>query len=187
MAKPERYQMAFDFRPQPGLSSVRYALSGEWQGMTQQEDGAGRFTRVVKEEVVVCTPAEAAEHLLTHVYAPFEHCNQEELWVLLMNRKQRITHEVMVYRGMVNRIHVRIAELFKDAVRVNAPAILLSHCHPSGDSRPSEEDQQVNELAIQAGNLLGIEVVDHVLIGDDCWFSMRQAGVGGFPLLSRPA
>jgi DNA repair protein RadC len=180
MAKPERYQMAFDFRPQPGLSSVRYALSGEWQGMTQQEDGAGRFTRVVNEEIVVRTPVEAAEHLLAHVYAPFENCDQEECWVLIMNNKYRITHEVMVYRGTVHRIHVRLAELFKAAVRVNAPAILLSHSHPSGSVEPSLEDQRLNELALQAGELLGVAVVDHLIVGDQVWLSMREQKIGGF-------
>jgi len=180
MTKPERYQMGFDFRPQSGLSTVRYELASQWEGLTQQEDTAGRFTRVVNEAIVVRTPADAAAHLLTHVYAPFAAFPQEEFWVLLLNNKYRLTHEAMVYRGTVSCIHVRPAELFQAAVRVNTPAILLSHCHPSGDPTPSPEDLAVNALMDQAGEILGIEIVDHLVIGNQCWLSMREQKIGGF-------
>jgi DNA repair protein RadC len=97
---------------------------------------------------------------------------------LLLNTKNRITHEALVYRGTVNSIYIRPAELFKEAVRVNAPALLLSHVHPSGDPTPSPEDVRVTELSVQAGKLLGIDVLDHLIIGNDVWFSLKESGFG---------
>ena len=74
---------------------------------------------------------------MTRIFSPFSTFDQEELWVLLMNRKSRITHDVMLYRGTLFTSLVRMGELYKEAVRLNAPMILLSHCHPSGDPTPS--------------------------------------------------
>ena len=80
-----------------------------------------------------------AQYLLTKAYVPFEDFGQEEMWVLLLDSKHQITHEVMVYRGQVGQISIRGAELLQEAVRVNAPALILSHCHPSTDPTPSPE------------------------------------------------
>jgi DNA repair protein RadC len=127
--------MGFDFVRRP--STVRYDLTPlAWPGADGPE-GISRFTRVVREEVAVRTPSDAAYHLLKHVYTPFDALDQEEAWSLLLNTKNNITHETMIYRGTVNSIHIRLAEVFKEAVRFNAPSIVLSHVHPSGSVDPS--------------------------------------------------
>ena len=128
--------------------------------MEQQPDGAGRFVRQLREEVVVRSPSDAAHHLLEHVFAPIDAFDQEELWVVLLNTRKRITHEALVYRGTVNTIYVRPAELFKEAVRANAPGLLLT------------------QDAYQAGQLLGIEVLDHIIVGRENWVSLRERGLG---------
>jgi len=83
-----------------------------------------------------------------------------------------------VYRGTVNSINVRPAELFKEAVRVNAPALILSHVHPSGSTEPSPQDIRVTEEAIAAGKLLGIEVLDHIIVGKESWLSLKEKRLG---------
>ena len=88
------------------------------------------------EEIIVRTPSDAAYHFMNRIYVPFEQFDQEELWTLLLNTKNRITHDVMVYRGTLNSAHVRLAELFKEAVRNNSASMVISHCHPSGDPTP---------------------------------------------------
>jgi len=80
----------------------------------------------------------------------------------------------MVYRGAVNTINVREAELLKEAVRVNAPALVLSHCHPSGDATPSPEDVHVTSLTNKAASVLGITLVDHLIVGKDSWVSLKE-------------
>ncbi len=161
MARSERdnpYQLPFDFGAQP------LELS--------------QHVRILKEPHVLRTPADAAEYLMTQVYFPFEQFKQEHLYVLLLNQKQRITHDVLVYIGTVNSINVRIAELFREAVKQNAPSIILSHSHPSGSPEPSPEDLRISELAAEAGALLQIHLLDHIIVGDQVWFSFQEHGIG---------
>jgi DNA repair protein RadC len=136
--------------------------------------------RVLSEPYIVRQPADAAHYLLNQVYIPFEQFKQEQLFVLLLDNRNLITHDVMVYKGTVNSIYVRAAELFMEAVKVNAPSIILSHCHPSGAIVPSPEDVRLTESAYEAGQLLDIKVLDHILVGNNQWLSLKERGLG-FP------
>lgn len=177
MPKPERYQLPFEFGRRDNQPYLWYEISVA--GSEQEGGGSSRFVRMVKEEVIVRSPVDAVQHLLNHVYTPpFEAFDQEELWCLLLNTKKRITHEVMIYRGTIDTIYIRPAELFKEAVRVNAPALLLSHIHPSGSTDPSPEDIRATHDAYQAGKLLGIDVLDHIIVGRESWISLREKGLG---------
>lgn len=108
-----------------------------------------RFVRAVREEVVVHRPADAAAHLLQQIFVPFERFDQEELWLLLLSARNRITHEVMLYRGTVDSIPIRPAEVFKEAIRVNAAGILLAHNHPSGECSPSPLIWRKSQVSIR--------------------------------------
>jgi DNA repair protein RadC len=137
-----------------------------------------RFTHEVKEDIRVHSPAIAGAYLMSHVYTPFEAFDQEEVWILLLNNKNRITHQSMVYRGTVNSANIRIAELYKPAVRLNAPGMIMSHLHPSGDITPSDEDVMVTQMAYQAGKLLQVALLDHLIVGRDQWLSLKTQGMG---------
>lgn len=178
MARPERYQLPLlvEFGGQPADDS-RLAARAAFDRLYPGPEGQSRFVRLVQEEVVIRSPADAAMHLLNRVYTPFDQFDQEELWTLLLNTKNRATHEVMVYRGTLNTIPVRLAELFKEAIRVNAASLILSHSHPSGVPLPSPEDVQLTEQAIQVGDLLGIPLLDHVVIGQNQWVSLKERGL----------
>ena len=138
----------------------------------------GRFVQEARADIQIGSPEQAAAYLQQHVYAPFDRFDQEELWVLLLNHKNWITHQVMVYRGTVNSVLIRPVELFKEAVRVNASGLILSHCHPSGDPLPSPEDILVTKQAVEVATLLGIELHDHLVIGNEKWVSMRRKRMG---------
>lgn len=103
--------------------------------------------------------------------------DQEQLRVMLLDTKNCVIRTVMVYQGSVNSAQVRVAELFRDAIRMNAPAIMLVHNHPSGDPTPSRADALVTSEAVRAGEILGIEVVDHVVIGEGRFTSLRREGM----------
>lgn len=90
---------------------------------------------------------------------------QEELRVILLDTRNRLQKVVPLYTGSLNSSSVRIGELFKEAIRQNAASIILVHNHPSGDPRPSPEDINLTRAAVQAGKLLDIEVLDHIIIG----------------------
>lgn len=137
-----------------------------------------RFVREVKESVQIIAPNIAGQYLVERVFVPFEQFDQEETWVLLLNTKNWITHDVMVYRGTVNSAIIRPAEIYKPAVRVNATAVIMAHNHPSGDATPSPEDIAVTRTIEQAGLQLGIDLLDHIVVGKDRWVSLRDKGLG---------
>lgn len=188
--RPERiYQARFDEHLQfippkevtpPGSAGLEFQPRDE--GMKPRVRDVGRFVREVKEAVQIRSPNDAAQHLLTHVYVPFEDFSQEEMWVLLLNARCRITHEVMVYRGTINTVGIRVSELFKQAVKVNAPALILSHCHPSGDADPSPEDVMMTKRVRAAAELLDMDVLDHIIVGQGVWVSLKERGLGFDPL-----
>lgn len=91
--------------------------------------------------------------------------DQEQLRVVLLDTRNRLQKMVNLYTGSLNSSTVRIGELFKEAIRHNAAAIILIHNHPSGDPSPSPEDINLTRAAVQAGKLLDIEVLDHIVIG----------------------
>jgi DNA repair protein RadC len=152
--------------------------SRERQFPQPNEDPLGRYVYQVKEDILIDSPHAAAQYLIEQVYTPFEQFDQEETWVLMLNTKNKITHKAMVYRGTINTVHVRIAELFKEAVKVNAASILLSHNHPSGTASPSPEDIEITRQVRKAAELLGITLEDHIIVGDKVWTSLRSVGLG---------
>ncbi len=104
--------------------------------------------------------------------------DQEVLRVVLLNTKNQVVRFVDVYKGSLNSSLVRISEVFKEAVRVNAAAIIVAHNHPSGDPTPSPEDGRVTEQIVAAGKLLEIEVLDHLVIGERSYVSLREKRMG---------
>ncbi len=116
---------------------------------------------------------DAAEILMPRM----AHLEQEELWVLLLNTRNRVLDVVMVYRGSLNSAQIRIGEIFKMAVRVNAAGIIVAHNHPSGDPTPSPDDVSVTRSIVEAGKLLDISVLDHLIIGKGRFVSLKERGL----------
>ncbi|MCH8065503.1 MAG: DNA repair protein RadC [Chloroflexi bacterium] len=103
--------------------------------------------------------------------------DQEHMRVLLLNTRNQVLAANDVYRGNVHTAVVRIGELFREALRHNAPAIILAHNHPSGDPQPSPDDVAMTKQVIEAGELLDVEVLDHVVISHGGFVSMKQQGL----------
>jgi DNA repair protein RadC len=102
---------------------------------------------------------------------------REELRVVLLNTKNVVLRVETVYQGNVSSSLVRVGELFRDAVRLNAAGLILVHNHPSGDPTPSPDDLHLTAEALAAGRLLDIDLLDHVVVGHDAWVSLRDRGV----------
>lgn len=103
---------------------------------------------------------------------------QEQLRVVLLNTKHHVLAVRTVYQGTVNSAHIRRSEVFRHAVRLNATAMILVHNHPSGDPTPSSADVSVTLDLVQAGELLEVNVLDHVIIGQGRHVSMKRLGLG---------
>ena len=104
--------------------------------------------------------------------------DQEHLRVLLLNTRNQVLGTSEVYRGSVHTAVVRIGELFREALRHNAPAVVLVHNHPSGDPSPSPEDIAMTRQAIAAGELLDVEVLDHIVLAQGRFASMKNLRAG---------
>jgi DNA repair protein RadC len=103
---------------------------------------------------------------------------QEQLRVILLDTRNRVLAIPTVYTGNVNTSLIRVGELFRDAVRHNAVAIVVVHNHPSGDPAPSSEDVAVTRLIVEAGKLLNIDVLDHIVIAGGRCVSLKERRLG---------
>lgn len=105
---------------------------------------------------------------------------QEEMRLILLDTRNRVLDIVTIYRGSVNSAQARVGELFKAAIRKNAANLIVIHNHPSGDPTPSPDDIALTRLIVQAGKLLDVEVLDHLIIGSARFVSLKERGLG-FP------
>lgn len=106
---------------------------------------------------------------------------QEQLRVLLLDTKNGVVHIHTVYQGTVNASLVRTSEVLRPAIARNCPNIIITHNHPSGDPTPSPEDRRVTEQLFEAAKILDITLLDHVIIGQGRYLSLREQGIG-FPV-----
>lgn len=127
------------------------------------------------ERWLVRTPADAAEPLVDAMAS----LEREELRVLLLDTKNVVTAQRAVYRGNLAGSSVRVGEVFQDAVRAGAAALVVAHNHPSGDPSPSGADLRITSELADAGRLLDIELLDHLIIGRGRWTSLRALGALG--------
>ena len=102
---------------------------------------------------------------------------QEQLRVLLLNTRNNVVGQRVIYQGNVNSSMVRPAEVLRPAVLEAVPSIIVSHNHPSGDPTPSPEDAAITRELAQAAKLLGVELLDHVVIGGKKFVSLKERGL----------
>ncbi|GLV58298.1 UPF0758 protein [Dictyobacter sp. S3.2.2.5] len=100
--------------------------------------------------------------------------DHEEMHILLLDTKNQVIECVKRYKGTVNSSVLRIAEIMRPAITRNSPRIIVSHNHPSGDPSPSEEDIEVTYQLAEAGKLLDIELLDHIIIGNPHYISLKE-------------
>ncbi|MGH7576810.1 MAG: RadC family protein [Longimicrobiales bacterium] len=102
---------------------------------------------------------------------------QEEFRVLLLNTQNAVVRELPISRGTLDASIVHPREVFRAAIAENAASVILTHNHPSGDPTPSPADQKVTDQLVEAGDMLGIPILDHIIIGDGRFLSFVQAGL----------
>ena len=102
---------------------------------------------------------------------------QEVFGILILNIKNKIVAVHEISRGTLNASVVHPREVFKPAVLHNAAAIICFHNHPSGDPKPSKEDVNITKRLVEAGEILGIQILDHIIVGDDGYASLKERGV----------
>lgn len=127
------------------------------------------------EDRVIRGPADAAAILMPRI----GHLEQEYLMVLLLDTRNRVMGEPReIYHGSLNTSLVRVGEVFRDAIRANAAALIVSHNHPSQDPSPSREDAAVSRSLVEAGKLLDIQLLDHIIVTSHRFVSLKERGLG---------
>jgi DNA repair protein RadC len=95
---------------------------------------------------------------------------------------------ITVARGSLNSAHIRLADMFREAVRRNAAGLVMCHVHPSGQADPpSPDDLHLTAEALHAGRILGVDVLDHIIVARDGWVSLRDRGVAFARVIRNPA
>lgn len=127
-----------------------------------------------EERPQIKSPSDAANLLMGEMGL----LEQEHMRVVLLDTRNRVQDIHTVYQGSLNTTMVRVGELFREAIRASSAAIIVAHNHPSGDPTPSPEDVAVTQQIVAAGKLLDIELLDHLVIGQHRFVSLRERGLG---------
>lgn len=114
-----------------------------------------------EERGLISSPQDVADQVQYRMAA----LEQEELWVLLLDTRNHHLRTEQLYKGSLNASTVRPAEIFKAGIRHNAASLIIVHNHPSGDPSPSPEDINLTRMLIEAGKMLEMPIVDHVVVG----------------------
>ena len=122
----------------------------------------------------VSIPSDAANLVMWDMV----YLEQEHLRIIMLDTRNRVIGMPTVYIGSLNTSVVRLAEVFKPAIKANAAAIIVVHNHPSGDPSPSPEDVKVTRELVSAGKLLDISVLDHLIVGNNRYTSLKERNLG---------
>ena len=156
-----------DLRQQHGLGTAKAA-----QIKAAIELGRRLAVSTNDERPLIQSPEAAADQVLYEMSGLAE----EQLWVLVLDNKNRLIHVDRRYKGTANSSQVRVGELFEEAIRRKALSIILVHNHPSGDPAPSTQDISITEKIRQIGDMIQIRLMDHIIIGDQRYLSLKEAG-----------
>ena len=128
-----------------------------------------------EDRVAIKSPADAAAILMPLL----SNREQEYLVVLLLDTRNRVMGEpIEVYHGSLNTSLIRVGEIYRHAIKTNAAAVIVAHGHPSGDPTPSPEDVAVTRAIAEAGKLLDVECLDHLIWGHGRFVSLKERGLG---------
>ena len=171
-----------EFGHLPGLAQATIAEMTAAKGVGEAKAAEIKAALEVGRRLVASTPTERprvsspddAFHLLK---SEMMFLDQEHLRLILLDTRNGVLRTPTIYKGTLNTSVIRVGELFRAAIRDNAAAFIIAHNHPSGDPSPSPEDISVTRQVIQAGKLLDIDVLDHVVIGHNRYVSLKQRGL----------
>ncbi len=133
-----------------------------------------RLMQSPPDRTTINSPADVAAILQPEM----SHLEVEQLRTVLLDTRNNVIEILTIYSGSVNSSQVRIAEVMRPAIRYNAPALVAVHNHPSGDPTPSPDDVAVTRSMVQAGKLLDIDLLDHIIIAGARWVSLKERGLG---------
>lgn len=133
--------------------------------------------RIAKAAAAEGNTFNSAQAIAEYYMEDFRHLAQEQVFLLSFDTKGELLSEKMISMGTVNQSCVSPREIFLEALGCRAVYLILLHNHPSGDPQPSPEDRLLTMRVSESGKLLGIPLMDHIILGDRCYFSFREEGI----------
>lgn len=133
--------------------------------------------RLSKASVAQTLCFSSAGSIAGYYMEDMRHEKQEAMKLIMLNSRGALIGETNISRGTVNAAIITPREVFIEALRKNAVALIVMHNHPSGDPSPSKEDILITERIARAGELIGIELLDHIIIGNNCYISLCEEGI----------
>lgn len=160
-------EMTVDEFQKEGLSKIQAKRLVACFGLAKKLKGS-----VQGENVAIHSSKDAAEYLNDVLSLE----KQEKFYCLYLNTKNKIIYEKTVFIGSLNASIVHPREVYKEALRRSAASVIVAHNHPSGDPTPSREDINVTKRLVKVGEVMGIECLDHIIIGDGRYVSLKELG-----------
>ncbi len=127
----------------------------------------------MRDSIRLITPQSVADYYMQDM----RHLTREQVLLLMLDSKNRLMKDMVISEGTVNTSIMPTREIFVHAVKEGAVNIILLHNHPSGDPTPSAEDIRVTKKLTEAGNLIGVSLMDHIIIGDNRYISLKEQGL----------
>ncbi len=178
----KNYGTGLGFLTQATDDEIR-AISGIGPAKVARLKAAGEIAKRLQrprlgtgKPVTVRQGKEVYEHVRHYAHG----LDREHFWILTLNARHQITGKELISVGSLDASIVHPREIFKNCIKKSAKAIILVHNHPSGDPTPSDEDINVTKRLIDAGRLLGIHVLDHVVVAEGSYVSIRELSPGWF-------
>ncbi|WP_088076075.1 MULTISPECIES: RadC family protein [Bacillaceae] len=125
-----------------------------------------------EDRYTIRSPEDVANYMMEEM----RHLTQEHFVCLYLNTKNHVIHKQTIFIGSLNASIVHPREVFKEAFRYSAASIVCLHNHPSGDVSPSHEDMEVTKRLVECGKMMGIDLLDHVIIGEHRFCSLKEKG-----------
>ena len=171
-----------DYNGLVGLARAPFSDLAAQHGLGEAKVAQLKAALELGRRLLLATPGDrlkidSPDKIGPHLVMEMRSFEQEVLRVAILNTNHQLMKMTDVHRGSINSSLVRVAEVFKECIRLNGAAILVAHNHPSGDPTPSRQDVEITEQIVAAGKMLDIDVLDHLIIGDT-WISMRARGLG---------
>jgi DNA repair protein RadC len=162
-------KLLFRFGGLPGLQRVTFTELCDQEGVGPAKAAQIKAAIELGKRLAQYSPEEkplisSPQDVANQVQYKMAGLEQEELWVLLLDTRNRLLRIEQLYRGSLNASSVRLAEIFKGGIRHNAASLIIVHNHPSGDPSPSPEDVNLTRTLIEAGKMLEMPVLDHVIV-----------------------
>ena len=148
----------------PGMTDLKCDMI-----LASLEIGRRAYLKKEKQKIITCVM-----DIVDLLSYDMSFLDEEHFKVILLNTKNMVIETELISIGTINTSLVHVREVFRNAIKKNANSIILAHNHPSGDSTPSIEDEHLTKRLKDAGELIGIKVIDHVIIGKDNYFSFME-------------